>query len=160
MKSLKIILFILFGLIGSTAAVRAQDEPRPEALEKIRSMQIAYLSKELDLTQDEAQKFWPVYNQYSKEVEALITERKQTMQQIHKSSTSAEDPSAQVSSELAYQQRMVDIKTRYKDQFMRVLPPQKVNTLYRAERDFRAQLIRQLKERQEGRPGGFRRMRQ
>ncbi len=70
------------------------------------------------------------------------------------------DPTAQTSSELAYQQRLLDIKTRYKDQFMRVLPAQKVNTLYRAERDFRAQLIRQLRERQEGRPGGFRRMRQ
>lgn len=156
MKSLKIILFILCGLIGSMSAVHAQ-----ENLEKIRSLQIAYLSKELDLSPDEAQKFWPVYNKYSKEVEALIVERRQKMQEVNPPTPTDKTAATQaVDRQLGYEQRMLDIKTHYKDQFMQVLPAEKVNTLYRAEREFRQQLIRQLKERQEGRPGGFKRMRQ
>lgn len=159
MKAIRIILFIFFGLIGSTAAVSAQDEVQNPGLERIRAAQIAYLTKELDLSPDEAQKFWPVYNQYSKEVETLIEERKRTMKDLRQNPDPT-DPTAQATQDLKYQQRMLDIKTRYKDQFVRVLPAQKVNTLYRAERDFRQQLMLQLKERQAQRGGPIRRMRQ
>lgn len=159
MKSIRIILFILCGLIGSTVAVRAQDEAQNPGLERIRAAQIAYLSKELDLSPEEAQKFWPVYNQYSKEVETLIAERKRTMKDLRQNPDPA-DPTAQATQDLKYQQRMLDIKTRYKDQFVKVLPAQKVNTLYRAERDFRQALLREYKMRQEQRGVPLRRMRQ
>jgi hypothetical protein len=41
----------------------------PERREQIESMKIAFLTKRLDLTPEEAKKFWPVYNQYSEELD-------------------------------------------------------------------------------------------
>ncbi len=39
--------------------------------EKIQSLKIAFITQKLQLTPDEAQKFWPVYNQYDKEVHSI-----------------------------------------------------------------------------------------
>jgi hypothetical protein len=108
--------------------------------DKIKAAQIAYMTQKLDLTSDEAQKFWPVYNQYSKEVEALVKER-----QDSKASTTAGAPAPD---ELSYEQRMLDIKTRYNREFAKVLPAAKVSSVFRSEREFRGALIRQLRERQ------------
>jgi len=39
-------------------------------LERIEVLKMAYITKELNLTPDEAQKFWPVYNNYTQEIRA------------------------------------------------------------------------------------------
>ncbi len=44
---------------------------------------------------------------------------------------------------------MLEIKTRYKQEFMKILPARKVGNIYRSEREFRAMMIRQLKEKEE-----------
>jgi hypothetical protein len=44
--------------------------------EDIESMKIAYLTKKLDLTPDEAKKFWPVFNQFSEELKNVRSNRK------------------------------------------------------------------------------------
>lgn len=60
----KIITFIaicLFCVLASTA------QTREESREKIKSLKIAYLTEQLSLTTEEAQKFWPIYNAFDKE---------------------------------------------------------------------------------------------
>jgi hypothetical protein len=47
--------------------------------ENIESMKIAYLTKKLNLTPDEAQKFWPVFNQFSGELDAVKSKRKKVI---------------------------------------------------------------------------------
>jgi len=37
-----------------------------EGKEKVRAYKIAYLTEKLDLSSEEAEKFWPIYNEYSK----------------------------------------------------------------------------------------------
>ena len=58
--------------------INAQDrrERDPERREKFNSMKIAYFTEELELTSAEAEKFWPVYNEYEKKKSALHWERR------------------------------------------------------------------------------------
>jgi hypothetical protein len=120
-----------------------------EIKDKIRAAEIAYLAQKLDLTPDEAQKFWPVYNQYTKEVEILIAERNNRSTAAKPSSSDPKpDP------ELKYEQRMLDIKNHYDKEFQKVLPANKAGSVFRSERDFRKILIQQLKERQVRNVGG------
>ncbi|WP_343671361.1 hypothetical protein [Chitinophaga sp.] len=123
-----------------------------EIKDKIRAAEIAYLAQKLDLTPDEAQKFWPVYNQYTKEVELLIAERNNR----NNASNAAEKANSKTNGdqELKYDQRMLDIKNHYDKEFQKVLPANKAGSVFRSEREFRVQLIRQLKERQMRNVGG------
>lgn len=130
----------------------AQQGSDAELRDRIRAAQVAYLSQKLDLTPDEAQKFWPLYNQYTKEVEQLIAERRNT-----NARQQADHPDKHQEGgdkELGYDRRMLDIKTHYDKEFQKVLPNTKAGNVFRTEREFRSQLVRSLKERQSRNVGG------
>jgi Spy/CpxP family protein refolding chaperone len=134
--------------------LHAQEAPQEDAAakqEKIKSLELLYISKELDLTPEEAQKFWPVYNKYSKEVNELIAERRKKAKELKNVPRTDKVAEEAMDKELGYEKKMLDIRTRYKQEFMKVLPARKVSNLYRAEREFRGMMIRQLKERKDNR---------
>ncbi len=143
----------LLCLLLPAKSMLAQDAAQDEASkqDKIKSLEVAYITRELDLTPQEAEKFWPVYNKYSKEVNDLIAERKRKVQALKGQPRTDEGAEDALDKELGYERRMLDIKTRYKQEFMKVLPARKVGNIYRAEREFRGMMIRQLKERKENR---------
>ena len=124
-------LLILFVVLGSFAVVKAQDGGENRA-EKIQSLKIAFITQKLELTPDEAQKFWPVYNQYQTDVQNLQLDRK--------NGNVIED-----------EEKLLDIRKRYLSSFEKIIGPQKTNKLFNAERDFRAILIRRLQNRNQQR---------
>jgi hypothetical protein len=145
-------LCFLFALTGLTSTPGyAQQGSDAELRDRIRAAQVAYLSQKLDLTPDEAQKFWPLYNQYTKEVELLIAERRNTNTTT---TNPADHPTPNDNKELGYEQRMLDIKTHYNKEFQKVLPNTKAGSVFRTEREFRSVLVRSLKERQSRNMGG------
>ncbi len=132
--------------------VQAQQKEAPASGEdKVKSLEILFISRELDLTPEEAQKFWPVYKKYSEEVNTLISERRKKVKELKTQPRTDQLANEALDRELGYEKRMLDIKTRYKQEFLKVLPARKVGNLYRAEREFRSMMIRQLKERRENR---------
>jgi hypothetical protein len=143
-------LFILItlSLFCHPPASKAQQGSDSEIKDRIRAAEIAYLAQKLDLTPDEAQKFWPLYNQYTKEVEILIAERRKRNKAPQQDRQPADDK------ELGYERRMLDIKTHYSQEFQKVLPPAKAGNVFRSEREFRNQLIRTMKDRQSRNVGG------
>jgi len=140
-------IFVLTGIISSPGY--AQQGSDAELRDRIRAAQVAYLSQKLDLTPDEAQKFWPLYNQYTKEVELLIAERRNAKAADRSNKEQPND-----NNELGFEQRMLDIKTHYNKEFQKVLPTTKAGNVFRSEREFRNQLVRSLKERQSRNMGG------
>ncbi|OZA24427.1 MAG: hypothetical protein B7X86_08430 [Sphingobacteriales bacterium 17-39-43] len=48
--------------------------------ERIEAIKVAFITKKLDLTTEEAQKFWPVYNNYQKELMELMRKRREDRQ--------------------------------------------------------------------------------
>lgn len=147
-----IFIFIIFSLLCFPYEGKAQ-QGNDEIKDRIRAAEIAYLSQKLDLTPDEAQKFWPLYNQYTKEVELLIAERRNRLGN-NKQQQQAEHQANVGDNELKYDQRMLDIKTHYNKEFQKVLPATKAGSVFRSEREFRNQLIRTYKERQIRNVGG------
>ncbi|MGB4774472.1 MAG: hypothetical protein WBP45_04830 [Daejeonella sp.] len=121
-----------------TLPVLAQAQQRGEQIESVK---IAFISRKLDLTTDEAQRFWPLYNNYQKEIGDILKQKKQTKL------SNATDPDAQLDGELDFEERILDIRKKYSREFTKVIPSQKVLLLYQAEREFRQQLIKQLKDR-------------
>jgi hypothetical protein len=136
-----------------TATVYAQPGQRAEARrEKVESMKIGFLTNKLDLTSDEAKKFWPVYNQFQDEMDALRMKRRGDRKEAREDFDKLSDKEVEkvVDDEIVFRQNELDLIKKYHAQFKQVLPIKKVAVLYRSEEEFKRELLRQLKERRGG----------
>jgi Spy/CpxP family protein refolding chaperone len=97
---------------------------------RLKSLEIAYLTRELNITPEEAEKFWPVYNKYQEEMRTAMNNSK-------------EDDI------LERQQQMLNIRKKYKNDFSKILTPERANKLYEAEGKFRDMVRKELQERRE-----------
>jgi hypothetical protein len=132
------LLCIILFLNMSTELI-AQE--RREHYQRIEAIKVAFITKKLDLTTEEAQKFWPVYNNYQKELMVMMRKRREDRQKTDI------DPNEKINADLTYESRMLDLKKKYKKLYLKVIPAEKVLLLYQAEREFREHLIKQLKHR-------------
>jgi Spy/CpxP family protein refolding chaperone len=132
------VLGIIMCLTMNTGLM-AQD--RREHYERIEAIKVAFITKKLDLTTEEAQKFWPVYNNYQKELMDLMRKRREDRQKTDIA------PNDKINADLAYESRMLDLKKKYKKLYLKAIPAEKVLLVYQAEREFREHLIKQLNHR-------------
>ncbi|SHK99836.1 hypothetical protein SAMN05444266_101854 [Chitinophaga jiangningensis] len=139
-----ILIFIAVLLTCIPRAFAQQDDA---AKQQLKSIEIAYIARTLDLTPDEAQKFWPVYNNYRGEIDQLIAD-KQRNKKLNDKAARGLDADAiarsNMDKDLGYDKRMLDIKTRYTAEFQRVLPARKASAVFSSEQEFRRMMIRHL----------------
>lgn len=123
--------------------------------EKIEAQKAAFITEQLQLTAEEAQKFWPIYNQYNNSKEELTHGFFKDIRRFRPNDEAMTDKDA---SELAdnyirHAQKMLDIQKEYHLKFKEVLPPKKLLKLYNVEREFQRMLLKRLGERKmSGRP--------
>jgi len=154
MKRFYFIWITMFVLLTQPRVSNAQQTASESAAEKIKAIQIQYLSQKLSLTPEEAQKFWPVYNNYTHEVEQLIAERHQKRDLEKTASDNADDAARKnMDKELKYEKRMLDIKSRYSAEFQRVLPGRKAGMVFKSEREFRTIMVNHLNTQRMNRMG-------
>ena len=97
-------LLILTLFCGSFVSAKAQDDQpinENKRQEKIQALYVAYITQQLQLSPEDAQKFWPVHTQFSTELKSV----KPDMPELEK------------------QQVILNIKKRYQDNFNRILGP-------------------------------------
>lgn len=142
-------LFLFYGMIGWAYAQNDVTAAR----EQIEAFRVAYYTRELSLTSEEAQRFWPVYNKYADELEANRERQRDTQAQLRQAFTGGTD--AEVESLLGklmqLRQEEVAISVQYHALFKEVLPIRKVAMLYKAETDFKRKLLEHLQERRQER---------
>ncbi|RKR82323.1 hypothetical protein BDD43_2499 [Mucilaginibacter gracilis] len=113
----------------------------PNALNRVKLIKTAYITKKLDLTPEQSSKFWPLYNEYQEEMFAV---QKQIRLNNSPSQTNGKD---QVLNELLLEDKKTNIKRRYANEFMKILPPEKVSLIYKSEKDFQDEILKQFRER-------------
>jgi Spy/CpxP family protein refolding chaperone len=130
---------------GAPAKTRA--DRQQEKRENIESMKIAFLTNKLDLTPDEAQKFWPVYNQYQDKLHELRKQRRMNEKDSKKNLDELSDKeiAQAIENDLANRQKELDLQKEYNSKFQAVLPIRKVSRLYAAEEQFKMVLLEKLK---------------
>ncbi len=134
---MKFIYAVLFGLMINLP-LSAQDKNRHQQIETVK---IAFITQKLNLTTAEAEKFWPLYNNYQSEMRQIFRARKDARQ------NNQNDNAAQLDGELDFEGRMLEVRKKYKSEFSRALPASKVGTFFEAEREFREHMIKELKDR-------------
>lgn len=123
--------------------------------EKIEALKVGFITQELNLTTEEAQKFWPVFNQYEDAMHKLRESRKSELDNMRDNfdSMSDADVSKAIDNELAFQQQELDLRKKYVSEFRKVLPTKKVARLLRAEQQFKLKLLKEMRDRGDGPPG-------
>lgn len=120
--------------------------------ERIKAYKTAYITEELDLSSKEAEKFWPVYNQYDKKlfilkVEKSRKERRRIKELGGPESLSDEEATNVVFSMLTNEKEASVIKEKMYKELSKILSPTKLLTLYQAERNFNKRLLSEYKKR-------------
>ena len=132
MKKLLSVLVILCWLSPSAFSQMGQKRPMAGALE---TMKIGFITNRLALTPEEAQRFWPIYGQYTREVRQAYT--------VYHTDRN----------ELELEEALLNIKKRYSVEFLKAIPPPKINDFFKAEKDFNVIVQREMQRRQmQGRP--------
>lgn len=145
MKKITKILVALAAMVcmGFSANASIADDWK----EKLMAEKIAFLTLEVGLTPEEAQVFWPVYNQVEKEKDEAMFNVIRTYKEMNKAieeKKSAKEISALLDKYLEAQKKMNEIENGIAAKYKAALPVEKVAKLYVAEEKFRRQQIRKL----------------
>ena len=145
--------------LGLAIAATAQEDDMPqipeERLQEIKAQRTAFLTQRLDLSPAEAEKFWPVFNQYDKEQEVVRKELRDMHRGMRKDAEVSEaEAAAAIDKELAARQKELDIRKKYAAEFKRTIGAVKTMRLGKAERDFNRELLKRLRDRMEERRNG------
>ncbi len=138
MKKLLLILSIFF-FTGVYTTFAQPKPPHRHNWERIDAIRLEFILKKLSLPQTYQDKFVPVYKTYQSEVRKLYAERRKSREQ------SKANPEAQVEKDFYFESRILETKKIYKTKFQDILTAEQLKTLYTAERDFKEQLLNQLK---------------
>ena len=120
---------LILGFASQAQPMKPDRETRAAEIKKIQAMEMAFITKELNLSPDEAQKFWPVFNQYRNELKGMAGERK-------------------VGDQLEKQQKMLDIRKKYREDFTKVMSHERANKVFGAEEEFKSLVRREFQKRQ------------
>lgn len=145
-KILTVVILIAFGL---TTAAQPTDKDHESRWEKFRSEKIAFLTTNLELTPEEAQKFWSVYNELEKERwEAQKFRREMEGKVLEAQESMSDQKIKQLTREFAGSlQKEANLLVNYNEKFLEILPSRKVLKLYQAENEFRMYMIKKYRDR-------------
>ena len=104
------------------------DRMRPEQREKIEMFKIQFITKNLELTKNEAEGFWPVYEAHKKEMQEIIKTK--------------------MNDEILLQEAMLNARKKYKADLLPVLKTEeRVNNALKVERDFLYKMRKEVSKR-------------
>jgi hypothetical protein len=156
MKHYKL-LIVSFFLIS--IATFAQDGPLRERFkekkEQIKALKVAFITTELNLTSDEAAKFWPLFNAFEdKQQEIRKQKLKGFLDRKDDNSfdkLSEKDASTMLAQMESTEDELYQLKKKFVANLKGILPATKILKLKKAEEEFSKKLLQQYRDKKIGR---------
>lgn len=128
-----IFLTLLVTSLYVTAQQPQQQPPAQQPTVNVMGLKIAFVTRQLNLSSEEAQKFWPVYYDYVDDMK-LARDEEKTMDV------------------LAFEERLLNLRKRYKQEYRKILGTEdRANKALTIDRDFNAVVKKELQQRAEQR---------
>ena len=134
MKKSHILALLIVLIFGSNAfAQRPSIDP-----EKLQAARIAFITTRIDLKPEQAEKFWPIFNQYN-------DEREKIMRQISdlgrgSESVSEEEAKSRIAKRFQFQADLLEKEKAFVSEVSKVLSSRQILMLNNIARDFNRQL--------------------
>ncbi len=122
--------FLLFGFITfATLLTNAQQVVNSgNGREKMKMLEIGYFTRQLQLSSNEAEKFWPMYEQYRQELKTLMRDRS-------------------IADELERQQKALDIRKKYRVSFEKILDKVRGVKVFETQDNFQSMVRKEMQQR-------------
>jgi len=133
----------------SVIVVSAQPHGKQHGMQTrkdIQAAKIAFFTNALDLSVEEAQVFWPVYNELDKKQNENFEKQKNLYQDYNQNAEKYNDKQLEAIGDqlILLLSEREKLMIEYHSKFKKVLPPAKVIALYRAEIQFKNKLLNQI----------------
>lgn len=131
-----ILLWIAFNSESQTNAKR----------DKIDQLRVAFINSKVDLSNQETQQFWPLYNELNDKLDNLKkTYRINFIKNFNAEIISDKEAEALLTAEFILKQKELDLNKEYYEKYKKILPIKKIALIKMAENDFKKELIKTIK---------------
>ncbi|MES2568004.1 MAG: hypothetical protein V4565_14110 [Bacteroidota bacterium] len=142
MKKINKYLYVFLFAVVAMAAIAQPASKR----DKIEALRVNFINQKVNFTNQEAQLFWPLYDEYNDKVNhARKTFRQQFIKMVDFTTLTDQEAEAFVNAELILKQKEYELFKEYFERFKKVLPIKKVALVRRAEEEFKKELIKNIK---------------
>jgi hypothetical protein len=123
-------------------------------MERLNAYKIGFFTKRMNLSSAEAEKFWPVYNEYQDQKNRIQGERMGLLRTFNQEGNSMNDK--QISEigdgliETAVKE--TELAVTFHNKLKAILPPVKVIRFYQAENQYKVALLNEIQNRKDTRP--------
>jgi hypothetical protein len=137
--------FLTILLIISFSQVLGQNPDR----EKLNAYKIAFFTKRMNLTSQEAEKFWPVYNELQDKKFRIQEERHLLNRSFNQNKDVMADKELTEAGDryIALEVQEASLSQEYHNRFKEILPPIKIIRMYQSENLYKLQLLNELQNR-------------
>ncbi len=132
-------------LLALTTVTVAQQQ---NARDKIEAAKIALITERLNLSPQQAQKFWPVYNEYSKKQQELRRSFDQAKKNHNPQKASEEENKRLLQLGMKTKEQALQLEKQYSDRLLKVIDNRQLLGLRKAENDFKEMIIKRLRDQQ------------
>lgn len=129
-SSIATVLILLTGWITLSA------QNQPERFQQINAHKVAYLTDKMDLSVEEAEKFWPMYNEYQK---SLTTIRREA--RIAPRHSTDEEAKSILYGTLEKNEQEIALKREFYEKASQAISYKKLLLMEKGERDFRIEIL-------------------
>lgn len=138
---MKRLLILLLLISASSWAQNGRDD-------RIRAYKTAFITDKLELTSEEAEKFWPVYNKYQDQIEAIRKEERSVISSKVRDLDNLTDDEANllIDKGMEYSARRVELQSQMVDELRTVISPKKVIKLRRVEESFKREMLKRFRD--------------
>ena len=147
------LLVILCLIVTSNSFAQRQGRRFDEMLEKYKAERVSYLTGELKLSVSEAEKFWPVYNEYQDKREALMRESRPDLRRPDPDSLTIDEKKDLMDAKIQNDVNIALLAQEYHKKFVKLLGVEKVFQLYHSEQEFMGYMIRKMRGQEGMEPG-------
>ncbi len=141
----KVLLIILLATLNLNAF--SQQYTKQEKIERLKAQKVAFITDKLNLTTEEAQNFWPLYNEFFKQKEKISSDKKQITIDLRQNwdRYSKKEKTELADKLILFRVKEANLEQEYHEKFKTVLDIDKVIKLYNAETQFKNYLLKQIR---------------
>lgn len=140
---MKNIILVIAVFLSALASLQAQD--KNDHREKIKALKVAFITQELNMTSQTAQKFWPVYNKY--EVDKRALHKREHVDWDNVGAISDSKAEEMLKEYLAVEREEYVIKRQLFSDLKKILSAREIVLLHKLEADFNKKMIKEYRNR-------------
>jgi hypothetical protein len=142
----KIFLTLMLFVFGFTVATAQGHKGNKVTKEEIQAQKVAFMSNELSLNKTEAEKFWPVFNEYEQKMDEVHRKHRKLVKQLRDFDNLTEAEAYSKTEELiALDEERTNIKKAYLVKFSTILGKKKGAKVFYVEEKFRRELLKKIR---------------